>query len=204
MKIKITALAILTAALSYGQEFGIKAGLNVNALRINDLTEGTAESTTGYHAGVFANFPVTSKFAVQPELLYSQDGGKYELLRYMDVPLRYTTEIKTQNISIPVMFQYRIMSRIYAEAGPEFNIIVGKNAKISELTQQITPNLIQNSIKDQLKNFNFGLGIGAGVDIISGLGVNLRYVAGLSNISSDDQYSTIRSNHFQAGVYYKF
>jgi hypothetical protein len=70
-------ILILHSGVVYAQpSFGIKGGLNLSNLSIEDASD--KNMITGLHAGVFLNLPVTKVFSIQPELLFSQKGTKWE------------------------------------------------------------------------------------------------------------------------------
>ncbi len=56
--------------------FGAKAGLNLSNLSIEDADDSNL--LPGFHAGLFANLPLGGAFSVQPELVYTQKGSKWE------------------------------------------------------------------------------------------------------------------------------
>ena len=60
-------------------------------------------------------------------------------------------------------------------------------------------------IKDEVKGFDFGLGLGAGYWFTEKIGANVRYVAGLSDIAKDNEGGdAAKNNGFQVGLNYKF
>ncbi len=63
----------------------------------------------------------------------------------------------------------------------------------------------QKTATDNLNTFNFGLGVGLGFNITPNIGINARYVAGLTNIGKTDNpigrsYSESKNNVFQVGL----
>ena len=124
---------------------------------------------------------------------------------FMQMLLKNTKNIKNENIkleklnldyiSVPVMFQYKATPQFFLEAGPQFNVLV--SAKAKEGSNSI-------DIKDEVKGFDFGLGLGAGYWFTDKIGANVRYVAGLSDILKDNEGDAIKNNGFQVGLNYKF
>ena len=91
MKKTIILFGLLFSVIGYSQEdtskttFGIKAGLNfTNSYDFSKIRgfEVISASTTAF-GGFYANFPLTEKLSIQPELLlsYSED------YIFVDVPL---------------------------------------------------------------------------------------------------------------------
>ena len=171
-------------------KFGLKAGLNVSNLSNMDMN-----SKTGFYGGVFVNIPVAKDFSVQPEVLYSAVGAKEKGGSNAKLEIEY--------ISIPVMFQYKVLPNLYVEAGPQFSFLMDARLKDSEGSLLL---------KDATRGFDFGIGLGAGYNITKNIGVNVRYTAGFSDIVNKshrylygyDRTGSVKNGVFQVGVHYKF
>lgn len=72
-KLFLTA-AVAVSSLTFAQQFGAKAGMNVST--ISDEGFDDTKSKVGYYAGVFMNVPVSESFSIQPEVLYNNLGSK--------------------------------------------------------------------------------------------------------------------------------
>lgn len=217
MKKLILGIAVMSSAVAFAQttptttsnssmgmsdvRFGIKAGMNVSSIT-DDAGLEDQGSRIGFNAGVFATIPVAESFSIQPEVLYSQYGDKYD-----DVILgtRYSYQRKLDYIAVPVMFQYNFVPNFYLEAGPEFGFLVSAKNKLKNETNNNTITESDN-YKDSLNTFNFGIGIGAGYYFTDNIGITARYVAGVSDLAKDrpDNQDAIRNNVFQVGLAYKF
>ena len=195
MKKIFLGLALVAGTFTFAQKtstntssspvrFGLKAGLNVSS-----LSNSGWNSKAGFYGGVFANIPVAQDFSVQPEVLYSGMGAKAKSNSDVKLNLDY--------IAIPVMFQYNALPNLYLEAGPQFSFLI--NSKLKDSSTSI-------DVKDGTKSFDFGLGLGAGYYFTPNIGVNLRYVAGLSDISKNrpSGSDSVKNGVFQVGLAYKF
>ena len=60
-----------------------------------------------------------------------------------------------------------------------------------------------DSIKDSVKSVDFGLGIGAGYELSSGLMFDARYNLGLNNIDNSGS-GTVKNVSFNIGLGYRF
>ncbi|PKF75930.1 porin family protein [Chryseobacterium sp. PMSZPI] len=171
-------------AASSPVRFGLKAGLNVS-----NISNSDTNSKAGFYGGVFANIPVAQDFSVQPEVLYSGMGAKSKYDSSDKINLDY--------IAVPVMFQYNALPNLYLEAGPQFGFLVGAKLKTNSGSLDI---------KDSTKTFDFGLGLGAGYYFTPNIGVNVRYVAGLTDIAKNRVGNSDSSKNgvFQVGLAYKF
>ncbi|MEC5158158.1 porin family protein [Chryseobacterium sp. MP_3.2] len=201
MKKLILGAAVAMSSLAFAQQFGVKAGMNVSSL---STEEGLSDqgSKIGFNAGVFMNAPIATNFSIQPELLYSQMGEKY------NQTIAGTTYARSRHldyIALPVMFQYNATPAFYLEAGPELGLLV--SAKNKYTNESANDTLAESdNYKDNLNGFNVGLGLGAGYYFTPQIGVTARYVAGLTDIFKDGQNSgdSVKNNVFQVGLAYKF
>ena len=177
MKKVILALAILCMVFiaentkAQGIGVGIKAGANFANQSITDIS---TNSKTGFHGGAYVVLAFSEKWAIQPEILYSAQGA--------ELP----DEISEFNyISIPVLLRWKPMSLLSFEAGPQFSML--KDAIVDD-----------EDIKDQIKNSDFGMALGATVHLPLGFNGGIRYVWGLSNIwDSDIEDITVKNSVVQ-------
>ena len=201
MKKLFLSAAVAMSSLAFAQQFGVKAGMNVSSL---SSEEGLSDqgSKIGFNAGVFMNAPLAANFSIQPELMYSQMGDKY------NQTIAGTTYARSRHldyITVPVMFQYNATPAFYLEAGPELGLLVSAKNKF---TNESTNNTINESpnYKDDLNGFNVGIGLGAGYYFTPKVGLTARYVAGLTDIAKDrpSGSDSVKNNVFQVGLAYKF
>ena len=194
MKKIFLGLALVAGTFTFAQKtssntasspvrFGLKAGLNVSSLSNSDTN-----SKAGFYGGVFANIPVAQDFSVQPEVLYSGMGAKAKANSDVKLNMDY--------IAVPVMLQYNALPNLYVEAGPQFSFLVSAIGK---------DNNGSVDVKDGFKTFDFGLGLGAGYYFTPNIGVNVRYVAGLTDVVKNRIGGDSSKNGvFQVGLAYKF
>jgi outer membrane immunogenic protein len=201
MKKLVLAAAIAVSSLTFAQQFGIKGGMNVSSLS-NDSSLSDQKSKIGFNAGVFADVPLSDKFTLQPELLYTQYGAKANF--YLNNQ-KYSTSRHLDYIALPVMFQYNATPNFYLEAGPEFALNVNTKDKVkNETTGQTLAE--SDTYRDSINKFNLGIGLGAGYYFTPNVGITARYVAGLTEIAKDKASgsSSTKNNVFQVGLAYKF
>ena len=113
--------------------------------------------------------------------------------------------INLDYISVPIMLQYNATPQLYLEAGPQFSYLVDSGAKADNALVQAAGEALVH--KDNLKSFDFGVGIGAGYWFTKNVGINARYVAGFSDIAENrasDDSNRAKNNVFQVGLAYKF
>lgn len=216
-----TKQLILTAAIifagmntSIAQEmnWGIKAGANYSTV----TSEIDPDYIFGFHAGLVAEYELTPKFALQPELLYSLEGAKAEMdFREGEFFISMEEKIKLGYINLPVMLKYNATRALSLQAGPQIGFLVS-----AESEYEIASNFDEfdmnesgtEDIKDDLKKISFGLNFGLGYDLSSRLFVQARYHLGLSDISDYDEqddefevnFEEIKNQSFQLSLGYKF
>lgn len=128
-------------------DLGIKLGANFST--INDASG--LKNKTGLQAGAFLKVGF-GKYAIQPEVLYSQQGAKSFDLDY---------------VNVPVMFKYYIVGNILnLQAGPQFGFLTNDS-----LGDQI-----------KAKSFDFSGAAGAGIDLPLGFRVDARYHFGMTDV----------------------
>jgi len=192
-----------SSSMSSGPRFGIKAGMNVSSLTDDGGLEDQG-SKIGFNAGVFANIPVAESFSIQPEVIYTQYGDKYDYRAPLSND-RISYARHLDYVAVPLMFQYNFIPNLYIEAGPEFGFLVSAKNKLKNESDN-DPLATSEDYKDQLKTFNLGIGLGAGYYFTDNLGITARYTAGVTDIAQDrpNGDDAIRNNNFAVGLAFKF
>ena len=183
------SLLLAVIAVNAQATFGIKAGANFSNVKASgDGESETSDMKVGFNIGGLANIPVSDMFSVQPELVFSMEGGKEEE-DGIDFKLNFNY------INIPVLLQYN-SSGFIAETGPQVGFLAGAKYKIDD---------DESDAKEDYENINFSWAIGLGYKLPSGFGFNARYNLGLSNIAKDntDDYKE-KASTIQVGVFYTF
>ena len=116
-KLFLTA-AVAVSSLTFAQQFGAKAGMNVST--ISDEGFDDTKSKVGYYAGVFMNVPVSESFSIQPEVLYNNLGSK---VSSTVSGTTYSSTLNLDYVAVPVMFQYKATPQFYLEAGDRKSVV---------------------------------------------------------------------------------
>ena len=163
--------------------FGLKAGLNISSVPVED--DGDFSNKTGLHIGGLAHIHVSSHFAVQPEFVYSQQGGK-----------RGGVTLKLNYLNIPVLAQYMTNDGFRLETGPQIGFLTSAKSKTGN---------VELDLEDSFQSVDFAWAFGASYLIpgSNGLGFDVRYNLGISNVS-DQNGTTAKNNVVQLGVFYQF
>jgi len=190
-------IAVITIfSLNAQISFGVKTGLNLSSIN-GGFTGEKYESTfsrKGYSSiliGVVSEFKISEKFAFQGELLYSQQGNKFEMNQSSPGwdAIIFEQEIKSNYINIPLIAKYYIKEGFSLEAGPQIGFLLSSKSNWTEnWFDEYNPDFYSGSgdIKDYKSSIDYGLNFGLGYKLDNGLNFGIRYYLGLANINNSD------------------
>jgi len=188
-------------ASAQGIKLGVKGGLNIANIGGSEAdslafllfdADVPKKSNAGFVAGAFAEFMIGNMFAIQPEVLYSKKGVKFE-------ESGAEVKIKVDYIEIPVLLKINIPiegSKVHPNvyAGPAVAIkssckLSGSAASVSVDVDCEGQDIVDlTGFEILVKSTDFGLVFGGGVSFDVGgadVGVDVRYTLGLSTIDDD-------------------
>ncbi len=186
------AAMIMSTTFVAAQEsvyFGAKGGLNFSTFSGDGFSdfEEDSKARTAYHLGLLAEIPVSARFSIQPEVLYSAQGYDItELENAEDI------EFQLDYVTVPVLAKFYVVNGFSLEAGPQFGFLV-KN-EIDSGDGSITLD------DDNYKNFDLSIGLGASFKF------NKFFIYGRYNAGMTDIYETngveidAKNSVIQAGV----
>ncbi len=187
MKKIIITLVFFGSTTAFAQKFeiGVKAGVNISDFSgTGSWQNAKTSSLIGLHAGGFISFFIGNNFAIQPEVLFSSQGAKFESASHSE-------NIKIAYINIPVLLKYRATGGFYVEAGPQIGF------KASETS---------SSIDSLAKSTDLSIAAGLGYHTKMGLGIGARYTAGLSSIGDFKPRNGInpdfKNSNIQISIFY--
>jgi hypothetical protein len=184
----VIASGALFTAKAQDVTFGVKGGLNIAKLTNTD----NSKVRPSVYIGGLVNIAFNESLSIQPELLYSGQGNKYDVNNV-------TVTDKVNYINLPVMMQYRIVPEFYLEAGAQLGLLVASKTELGKTTLDV---------KDQTSSADFGLGFGVGYQFPIGLGIGARYMFGLTNVYKDNNGTfsgtNTKNSVAQIGVFYTF
>lgn len=203
-KIILSSLLVLAFGSTYAQkaEFGIKGGLNVANQNYSGDEIPSPSSITGFHIGGFVEIKIDDKVSIQPELLYSAQGSKFNMDVQQDgITYNTVNKFKLSYINIPVMCKYYTTEKFSLEAGPQIGFLVDSKLEVEVLGQSVS-----QDAKDFFESVDFGLNLGAGYDFTKKFSAGVRYNFGLSNVAKTESGDTdkIKNSVFSLSVGYKF
>lgn len=185
----VTILCAMVAVVNAQQlHYGLKADFNMFKLDGQGIK---SNYTPGGRIGFFATYDFTTKWGIQPELLFSQASPK----RDDDFSERYihnsndqaNKNIKLSYLTLPVLLRYNINKKITINAGPEYSYLFYANENLLTYNQSA------------FKRSDLGIAAGATFtfDILH---VYARYVYGLSNVNNVDDRYTWKTQQAQVGL----
>ena len=183
----LAAVLIFTfvAVRAQHPHWGIKGGVNVSKLEIRNSTD--LDHKVGMHIGGLAHIHLSPRLALQPELMYSNQGGELTMGN-----AEYKT--KLHYVNLPLLLQYMTGSGFRLQTGPQVGVLVSARAKVNDT---------ETDDDDSYETTDFSWSFGASYVTMKGFGVDARYNHGISNIL-DAPGSKFKNRVFQIGVFYKF
>lgn len=188
-------LSIITVNATNAQDFrfGAKAGLNLSTFTGDAFTG--FDTRASFHIGALVELPLSEKFSIQPELLYSEKGSD------LDDFFLFQFKANLNYIDIPVMAKYYVIEGLSIELGPVASILVKAEGSDKGVVKDVS---------DLYKTFDFGIGIGASYRLPMDVFFSLRFVKGVLDANerdSLDDYSSdfkVQNNVFQISAGYSF
>lgn len=173
----LAAIAVFGFSKAQAQEeiqFGVKAGVNFAKLTGDDVED--ADGRTGLHFGGVVEIPISEKFSIQPELVYSQQG-----LQQDDNDGEW--KLKLDYLNVPVFAKFYVADGFSLEAGPQFGFNLSAKSELQvEGFDGEEISVIERELEDQVEGFDFGFGLGAAYKMETGLFFQARYTLGLTSV----------------------
>jgi hypothetical protein len=210
----VIAFTMITDEL-LAQNFGLRGGLNLADMLLKD-EDGSVDTKIkpGFHIGATAEFPISEILSFEAGLLLSSKGFKiseeieifgetYKLeqkfnLLYLDIPLAAKARFDVGGV------------KIYSVFGPYVGMGLSGKDKLKVTRNGVTEEEEERDIEwgsddeSDLKRLDFGLTMGAGVEINS-IQIGLTYNLGLANIVPFQEFGEkIKNRVLGISVGYKF
>lgn len=214
MKKTILTVVLLTFGLACAQQvvveevapskttqFGLKGGLNV----ANLAGDEKATAVPGAHIGLFAEFSISEKFSIQPELLFSMEGAKDNgVVTEAGIDYNLEEKIKLNYINIPLMAKYYVDKKFSVLAGPQIGFVVSAKDKFT-VSDGVNSGSDEIDIKDEVESVDFGFNAGLAYDFNDKFFAEMRYNLGLSNVFDIDGEDLEAFNRvFQVSLGFRF
>ncbi len=196
-----TGLMLFLTLNIFGQKksIGFTGGLTISNYHAKvDGETDDGKSKLGFTLGVLADIPLSKNFSFQPALNFVQKGTKEEFdLGGGDDG---TIKLSNNSIEIPLNFIYKsggAACNFFIGAGPSLSLSVAGKIKYDDGTDDFSQDLdFGNSEDDDMRGFDIGANVLAGVECKNGLLVALNYNQGLSNLYPQATDNDKLSSHY--------
>jgi Outer membrane protein beta-barrel domain len=177
---------------------GLVAGVNINSVSLkgSDATNINEGSKVGLYAGVFAVLPLSSMFAIQPEIAYSQ---KHFTVK--DTVGTFSAVEKWNWIEVPVLARISFWrggnSRLFVLAGPAVSFRAGAKESVGGTDADV---------KNDVKSTDVSLIGGVGFEM-KHVGLEARYDAGFKDLNNNNALGdllTVKDHAFRVDVTWRF
>ena len=198
----ILVLIFLTIASSAQSlipiKYGIKIGLNYSSLNISSI-EGVKPTDNSSQAGIAAGFivhiPLSDKWFIKPEVLYSQKGASFNYAFTHDYELNQRDEYKTTNqltlsyVELNPTISYKATDKLALNFGPSVSFLIGEKyvytqdpvRDITNTTHILTDGLVETTSLD------VGLNLGISYFFTEHFFVDTRVYTGFMEVTTATQ-----------------
>jgi len=185
----LTIINVCIATCSFGQiNLGYKTGLNIS--RVRNSSHNDFSSDFGFNTGILAKFKIAKNNFLNTELLLSLKGFNIILIP------SGTTATNFSYLTLPLLFEHRTSSKFYFQLGPELNYLIAAKMKNSTFKE---------SVIDNYKKVDISLAGGLGYNISKKIGLETRYIFGLSQINQKPViFGSEYNRTFQINLIYWF
>jgi len=199
----ILALVFFTIATSAQSlipiKYGIKAGLNFSNLNITSAIDGVQPTDNSLQIGISAGFivhiPLSDKWFINPEVLYSQKGASFNYAFTHDYELNQRDEYKTTNqltlsyVELNPTISYKATDKIALNFGPSVAFLIGEKydytqnpaRNITNTNNVLTDGLVESASLD------VGLNLGVSYFFTEHFFVETRVYTGFLEVATATQ-----------------
>ena len=178
-KLIIITVLLLSNYLSAQEvKFGIKGGVNFSKININQSNDLlNSKMKMGFQIGGLAEFKLTDRFALEPQLFYSRQNSILEI-KLADLTFpgsmpndpifveNVNSEYNLDLINLPILAKFYITEGFNIVAGPQFSYLISEKDKYG------------------IKEFDYGLTGGLGYQFDNGFLLSANYYLGMNNVNN--------------------
>ncbi|SEU06215.1 porin family protein [Hymenobacter actinosclerus] len=186
----LLATFAVTDSKAQGIRLGLKGGANLSNLAGDLANKDGYDNKVGFHGGLMLNVGLIDDgfLSLQPEVLYSQKGYKYDTKQTFGLYNRQG-DVTYNYIDVPVLLKVKA-GNLFFEAGPQYSYLLKVK---DESTRSLNGTAIARTAAEKdLKNVNrneFGYVAGLGFQTDMGLMLGLRYNGALTDFAKNDSYN---------------
>jgi hypothetical protein len=164
---------------------GILAGANFSTVtHINSPYSKNVNQRTGFIGGIYGRFMISKQhLSIQPELLYSQKGTRYQVSgQYYNQPQPVTEVLNVNYIEVPVLFAYSFIPHALLHPsiylGPYVELKLYSKEKAVSSSGRV---LSSSQMGSTVRNVDTGFSTGASLHF-SRYSLGFRYTFGITRI----------------------
>lgn len=195
-------------ANSQSFRIGVKGGANYADISGKDLDKNAYQYKLTWHAGAMVNiqYPGTTWFSIQPELIYSRKGYESSSLPFTLTDNQGNLVYEAQRsgfvnfnyLEIPVMLNFKTGIIVF-EFGPQFSYLFGyqNDAIVIQTLGDGTIITVEDTgrrfSEDRLRKVDIGLATGFRLETQNGVGLGLRFNQGFIKLDNGEAASSLES-----------
>ena len=181
MKKFIIAIAALFVAASASAQIGISAGLTSSSTTLDgayaDVVSGAVNQ---YHVGLTYKIGLGNLLAIQPSILYNVKGSNFNVEDLTSTSLNFKTGFVEVPVQVQLGFGLGTLARVYALAEPYVGYAITNEVTTkSSIAAAANTQQTWDNVKNRLE---YGVGVGAGVELLRHLQVSVKYFWTLSDL----------------------
>jgi hypothetical protein len=177
----------VSAIHAQGIHIGIKGGANIAGIDGRSFENGYK---WGYTLGGFVELNLPGKWAIQPELMFSQTKTQTSSEIYTIIPSGINNvNVNLNYLTIPILLSYKVIPVLSLQLGPQFGILMSSSQTIA------------GNVQGAFKRGDFAMVGGAQVNL-SKVKFGARYVLGLTDVNNVNDADSWKNQGFQ--IYFGF
>jgi hypothetical protein len=180
----LAAFAFLAFAVQ--AQFGLKAGVNFANLGGDDVDSDGKKANVQLYFGAYYNIALSDNISLQPELVYSGQGAKWE-------EGGDKAKLNLAYLNFTPLFRYNFPGGFFVGMAPQVGFL--SSAKWKYDGEEI-------DVKDDVKSIDFSGALALGYMLPNGFGFYARYAHGFTSIDKEDSDSKIFNRVFSVGLRY--
>ena len=168
-------LCLSAAAFAQSAAFGVTAGFTSSQLKLKEVD---VKSASGFNAGVTCRLPLLAGLVLQPGVTYNVKGSNWDAVK---------SQSKLGYFEIPVQVQWGIdllMLRPYVFAEPFLGYALSGRKVLAGNESGMDMSNMKN-------RFEYGFGLGAGVDLFDHLQVSFKYFWNVEDCDINSYFSAL-------------
>ena len=187
-KLLLTAIIAMSCMTTFAQEklftVGLRAGVNLSQVAGNNLSLSSGgrnftfrnndTRAYGFVGGVFMRFGKT--IFIQPEILLSQKGGKFDVFENGNSNGR-TVDLRLTNIDLPVLVGVRVGNVLRINAGPVASFRLSDSGNLGDSIKEYQGQSANETFRDVILGYQAGVGFDIGK-----LNIDLRYEGNVNDV----------------------